>query len=295
METRELRYFIAVAEELHFGRAAKRVGIEQSPLSKAIAEMERRLGLRLFVRTRRGTRLTPAGEILLKDARQIMVAVNQARRNMLSIASGHRGQLRIAVSGGLASWRLARLLIDSRREDPGVEVQITHSPFLTQLQELCSGELDMGFTLSPSKDPQLRCVPLWNDSMTGVMRRDHPLSERPSILQLGREVGTLILIGDRSEHGQGLIVDQFLLAQQQIGPIEFVANFECLLTLVSAGYGVGLVAAGLSEQICAPDLVVRPIDICGAKITTFLLQRHSEQSNVVARFIERARKIVERE
>src|SRR6266700_8224129 len=73
METRELRYFVAVAEELHFARAAARVGIEQSPLSKAITEMERHLGVRLFVRTRRSTQLTGVGEMLLEDARRILV------------------------------------------------------------------------------------------------------------------------------------------------------------------------------------------------------------------------------
>src|SRR5882672_7942008 len=96
METRELRYFVAVAEELHFARAAARVGIEQSPLSKAITEMERHLGVRLFVRTRRSTQLTYVGETLLSDARRILAQVDQAQRNMKAAASGRRGRLRIA-------------------------------------------------------------------------------------------------------------------------------------------------------------------------------------------------------
>jgi DNA-binding transcriptional LysR family regulator len=90
METRELRYFVAVAEELHFARAAARVGIEQLPLSKAITEMERHLGVRLFVRTRRSTRLTFIGETLLPDARRILAAVDQARRNIRGAALGRR-------------------------------------------------------------------------------------------------------------------------------------------------------------------------------------------------------------
>jgi DNA-binding transcriptional LysR family regulator len=86
MELRLLRYFIAVAEELHFGRAAARVGIEQSPLSKAITDMERRLGVRLFIRTRRSTQLTYVGETLLPDARRILVEVDQAHRNIKAAA-----------------------------------------------------------------------------------------------------------------------------------------------------------------------------------------------------------------
>ena len=89
METRELRYFVAVAEELHFARAAARVGIEQSPLSKAITEMERHLGVRLFVRTSRSTQLTYVGETLLPVARRILAEVDQARGSILAAAFAH--------------------------------------------------------------------------------------------------------------------------------------------------------------------------------------------------------------
>jgi DNA-binding transcriptional LysR family regulator len=118
METRELRYFVALAEELHFGRAAARVCIEQSPLSKAITEMERNLGVKLFVRTRRSTQLTYAGETLLQDARQILSAVDQARDNIRRVATGRRGRLRIAVCDGLAQGRIAKLVAESVNAPP---------------------------------------------------------------------------------------------------------------------------------------------------------------------------------
>src|ERR1700721_769368 len=101
METRELRYFVAVAEELHFARAAARVGIEQSPLSKAITHMERRLGVRLFIRTRRSTQLTAAGETLLLDARRILAEVDAAQRRLSAVAAGHRGRLRVGLGEDL--------------------------------------------------------------------------------------------------------------------------------------------------------------------------------------------------
>ena len=101
-ELRELYYFVAVAEELHFARAAERVGINQSPLSKAITLMERQLGVRLFVRDRRSTRLTPIGEMLLADARKILAAASQARLSVLAAAEGRTGRLRIAIGDGLA-------------------------------------------------------------------------------------------------------------------------------------------------------------------------------------------------
>src|ERR1700678_3936276 len=123
MELRLLRYFIAVAEELHFGRAAARIGIEQSPLSKAITDMERHLGVRLFVRTRRRTQLTYVGETLLPDARRILAQVDQAHRNIKAAALGSIGRLRIAICDGLAHPRIAKLLAQSREEDPEIDIQ----------------------------------------------------------------------------------------------------------------------------------------------------------------------------
>lgn len=115
MEIRELRYFVVLAEELHFARAAARVGIEQSPLSKAISELERHLGVRLFIRTRRSTTLTCAGELLLHDARRILAQVDQACLNIAAAASGRSGRLRIAVCDGLAYPRIARVLAENKR------------------------------------------------------------------------------------------------------------------------------------------------------------------------------------
>jgi DNA-binding transcriptional LysR family regulator len=120
-ELRELTYFVAVAEELHFARAAERVGINQSPLSKAITVMERHLGVRLFVRTRRSTQLTYVGETLLPDARRILAEVDQASRNIKAAASGRRGRLRVAIGDGLADPRIAGLFAQSRDEDSEIE------------------------------------------------------------------------------------------------------------------------------------------------------------------------------
>src|SRR5258708_23090856 len=146
-ELRELIYFVAVAEELHFARAAERVGINQSPLSKAITVMERNLGVRLFVRTRRSTRLTAIGELLLSHARRILAEVDQARRSLIATASGRKGLLRVALCDGLAHPRIARLLAVSRREDPEVDLRITHSSFRAQLRELPSGSLPSALSL----------------------------------------------------------------------------------------------------------------------------------------------------
>ena len=101
MEFRHLRYFLAVAEELHFARAAERLHIEQSPLSRAIRELEEELGAQLFVRTSRSTRLTLAGKLLMENAPRVLLALDQARESVQAAAHGLHGRLRAALSDGI--------------------------------------------------------------------------------------------------------------------------------------------------------------------------------------------------
>ena len=106
MELRHLRYFIAVAEELHFARAAEKLHIEQSPLSRAIKELEEELGVMLFARTTRSTRLTRAGKLFLEHVQRVFTALEQARDSVQAAANGFDGQLRIALSDGITPSRL---------------------------------------------------------------------------------------------------------------------------------------------------------------------------------------------
>ncbi len=114
MELRHLRCFVAVAEELHFVRAAERLHIEQSPLSRAIKELEYDLGVQLFESATRSTRLTWAGQVFLEDVHRVFATIDQAKANVKSAATGYHGTLRIALSDGIAPSRLAALLAQCR-------------------------------------------------------------------------------------------------------------------------------------------------------------------------------------
>lgn len=124
MELRHLRCFLAVAEELHFARAAERLHIEQSPLSRTIKELEEDLGEQLFVRTSRSTRLTRAGRLFLEHVPRVFSALQQARDSVKAAASGFHGQLRIALSDGITPSRLPTLLAMCRQEEPEVEIRL---------------------------------------------------------------------------------------------------------------------------------------------------------------------------
>src|SRR5688572_11917297 len=114
MELRHLRYFIAVAEELHFARAAERLHIEQSPLSRAIKELEGDLDVKLFERTTRSTRITWAGKVFLDEARHVLSAVEEARTCAKAAARGYMDQVRIGLSHSIAQLRLANLFAQCR-------------------------------------------------------------------------------------------------------------------------------------------------------------------------------------
>jgi DNA-binding transcriptional LysR family regulator len=291
MELRQLRYFIAVAEELHFARAAARVGIEQSPLSKAITEMERNLGVRLFVRTRRSTQLTFVGKTLLPDARRILSQVDQAKRNMKAAASGHSGRLRVAIDDGVADPRIARLISQSRAENSEVDIQILHAPWPVQVRDLHADALDVGFSLIPCDDPELRSLPLWKDPTVLIIRPEHPLAKHASVEHIDAETGALILLGEPVSVGTEATDGWLLSSAQTPKSIEYVTSIELLLTLVAAGYGSGLLSQAQAETHRRPDLITRPLHIRGAIITTYLLHRHDEASSLVDGFAARAQKM----
>lgn len=136
MELRHLRCFFAVAEELHFARAAERLHIEQSPLSRAIKELEEDLGVQLFVRTTRSTRLTRAGTLFLEHVPRVFTALQQARDSVKAAANGFHGQLRVALSDGVPPSRFSTFLALCRQEEPEIEIRLSEVPLAQQIKGL---------------------------------------------------------------------------------------------------------------------------------------------------------------
>src|SRR3989475_4573881 len=136
MEIRHLRCFLAVAEELHFARAAERLHIEQSPLSRAIKELEEDLGIKLFVRTTRSTRLTRAGKLFQEHVPRVFTALQQARESVKAAANGFHGQLRVALSDGITPSRFSTFLALCRQEEPEIEIRLSEVPLTQQIKGL---------------------------------------------------------------------------------------------------------------------------------------------------------------
>ena len=175
MELRHLRYFIAVAEELHFARAAERLHIEQSPLSRAIKDLEYDLGVQLFERTTRSTRLTWAGQVFLDEAHRVLSTLEQAIASTKAAATGYHGTLRIALSDGIAQPWLAALLARCREEEPDVEIRLFEVPLAEQVKGLRGGLYDAGFAHAAEVAKGIVVQSVWSDPLVIAVPARHPL------------------------------------------------------------------------------------------------------------------------
>ncbi|MFJ3777164.1 LysR substrate-binding domain-containing protein [Streptomyces sp. NPDC090075] len=175
MELRQLTYFVAVAEELHFGRAADRLHIVQSAVSMQIQRLERELGAELFDRSPRRVRLAGAGERLLPEARAVLAAAERARA-AVAPPSG----LRIGTSTGLGA-HLDRVLAAFARHAPDVPVELYSLPVAERLARVAGGRLDAAFVRAVEPVPGVRVHPLWPDPLVAALPATHPLAGRPEI------------------------------------------------------------------------------------------------------------------
>jgi DNA-binding transcriptional LysR family regulator len=182
VELRQLRCFVAVAEELHFGRAADRLHVAQPAVSQQVGRLERQVGLRLFDRSSRRVRLTAAGERLLTEARATLAAADRVLAVAADLAAAPTGVLRVGVSHGLAS-RLESVLAGPRAADPAhrFDVEVAQVPVAEQPAALSRGELDLMVTRPVPTRDGLRIVTTWPEPVVAVLPAGHPLAGRPAV------------------------------------------------------------------------------------------------------------------
>ena len=288
MELRHLRCFQAVAEELHFARAAERLHIDQSPLSRTIKELEEELGTRLFVRTTRSTRLTRAGQLFLKHVPRVFATLEQARDSVNSAANGFHGQLRIALSDGITPSRLPALLAQCREEDPEVEVRLFEVLLAQQIKGLHDDLYDAGFSMAEDVGDGIVISPAWEDELMVAVPARHPVLAFKQV-PLKEVLRYPLALGDPAVcEGHARQVDRFLRKLEQEPLIaQRVATFDVMMTLVSAGLALGLAGEAHIASSRDPGVVARRLAGKPLMLTTYLLRRDAEPSEMLTRFIER--------
>jgi DNA-binding transcriptional LysR family regulator len=285
MELRHLRYFLAVAETRHFGRAAERLHIAQPPLSQAIRQLEADLGVALFVRTTRRVALTPAGETFRDDAARILSQLEESSRRVSHYAEGRRGVLRIGVTGSAAFSELPRIARIVERDLPGVALEVSPE-LLTRAQEqaLVESRLDVGVLRPPIFTSGLSCRILARNGFLLALPEGHRLADEP-LVELADLAEESFVTYPRSS--QSVVNDVVLRSCHAAGFTprreHEAAETSTLLALVAAGLGVALVPE--SVRALRLDGVVY-VEVSGAQeLSLGLAWRTDDTSPLLARFL----------
>jgi DNA-binding transcriptional LysR family regulator len=179
MEIRQLRLFIAVAEELHFGRAADRLHMAQPPLSQQIRILEKELGVELFKRTTRSVEITSAGEALLVHARSVIEAVREAEYAAKASGAGMYGRVRIGFAGAATRHLLPQLAREVKSRHPNIELELKGNLYANAAQEaLARGDIDLGFVRLPYSLPGLSYRAIEDENLVCVLPAEHELATR---------------------------------------------------------------------------------------------------------------------
>lgn len=163
IEPRLLRFFIAVADELSFSKAAKRLHISQSPLSYAIKQLEQQIGTSLFERTTRQVALTPAGRVLYEEAQKLLLRHASLQARIQRVSEGYEGEINIGFVGSMLFRGLANLLTELKKQNPNVEYKLQEMNSSTQIHAIERGDIDLGFIHETAAPITLSAVNIWHE------------------------------------------------------------------------------------------------------------------------------------
>jgi DNA-binding transcriptional LysR family regulator len=294
IELRHLRYFVAVAEDLHFGKAANRLGISQPPLSQQILALEREIGARLFERSNRRVELTNAGKLFLKEALEILCKVERAAALAQRIHQGQVGEVKIGFFGSAPFVEeFQRLVFDFLKQHPHVNLVLQEMPTYQQVDAILDGRLDLGFVrpLQPRPTP-IQSVEISRERLAVVMRSDHPLASKDHELSVADLASESLVMYARSI-GSGLyqkIVDLCRDAGYAPNVAQEANATPTMMGLVAAGIGISILPASL-ERLSFEGLKFVLLRDPKAQTAVFLAKRWDDRSALVRHLFQAATRL----
>jgi DNA-binding transcriptional LysR family regulator len=290
VELRHLRYFVAVAEELHFGRAARRLHLSQPPLSQQIRRLEEFLGYALFVRTSRSVALTSAGEAYLERARRTLHTVQRDIEETRRIGAGEVGSLHIGFVGSAMLTTLPRIFGEYRARFPRVQLHL-HESFTSHVAEgLENGSLDAGVLRDGDDRESMTTTELFTEPYVAVLPVTHACAGQKSVSP-GMLRGDPFVYYPRSAGSRAFEKPMTMFEEHGFRPqiVQEASHWLSILRLVGAGLGVS-VAPSCVRRITAEDVVCVPLR--GATVTSAveLAWRAGDQRPIVRQFVELTRK-----
>ena len=259
VELRHLRYFLAVAEEKHFGRAAERLHMAQPPLSAQIKQLEAELGTVLLERTTRKVELTVAGALLMERARQILADVEATQNDVAEVGRGAAGVLRIGFSG-TATYRLMPEIVRVAREFlPLVRLQISGEMLTPQMEEaLLENRLDAAILRPPVQSGEISIEQIQDSRIVVALNRQHPLASETGPVSV-RELANEDIVGyPRGSSVSGVVSEMTRQAGFRPRIVQEATETSTLIALVGAGLGAAFVPGSQSLPLNS-SIVIRPL------------------------------------
>lgn len=286
MELRQLRYFVAVAEHLHYGHAAQALNIQQPPLSQQIQRLEHELGITLFHRTSRRVEITREGEALLEAARRALGEAEHIKVVARGLKDGTAGRLRIGFVTSVMNWGLAARLRQYRERYPGVEVIATQMPVGDQVEALRDNEIDIGFTMATLAFDHLVVRDIAQEPAVVVLPEDHELAGTAGI-SLGqlREETFIAWRTLNSEHIGDFITDACARAGFVPRRSYHGAQSHTTVYMVAAGAGVAILPA-CDRRIDVDGVVFRDLVEPELRITLSVIHHRWHKPPMVDHLVD---------
>lgn len=285
MEIRHLRYFVCLAEELHFGRAARRLAISQPPLSVAIQQLEEYVGARLLTRSSRSVALTAAGEALLPKARVLLNELTLAMEHAQAVGHGRLGRLRMGMVGTMVFCGLPEVVADFESAHPGVQLSLSEMSSAAQIAAVRAGELDLGLVHAMREPEGLRTQRVYSQSLWVCLRSQSPWAnlEQVDLDQLGQE--KLMLVSrEVSPDYHDAVLDVCASLRWRPRSVHGLQHWLSVVALVAQGSGVGLAPEALARA-GLPGVVMRPVLQALPRYDTYAVWREGQDHAALEAFV----------
>ena len=288
----QIRCFVAVAEELHFGRAAIRLNMTQPPLSRQIQVLEHVIDAVLLERTSRSVSLTLAGRSFLPEAKRILKLAESAALVAKRIAAGKTGAIKIGFTAAGAYKFLPLLVKAMRFRLPDVDLSLKEMVSSEQFDELGSGQIDVGLLRPPIARPELAALRVVAEPLVAALPADHDLASKPTLSLKDIDNEPFVMYAPyESRYFYDLLVAEFTRAQVLPRYVQHLSQIHSILSLVRAGLGLAIVPEA-SASLHMEGVVFRPLRIKAAKpVELFLVWRKESDNPLLPAIIDVAREI----
>jgi len=289
VELRQLRYFVAVAEELHFGNAAKRLRVVQPAVSKQVSKLEEELGVRLLERGARGSELTQVGELVLEQARKVIEHAERAVRAANRAAKGEIGRLAVGFISPATLTVLPRVIKTYKDRFPDVELDLLRMPTSVQLAALGEGQINVGFVREPtfSDARDLDALTVLREPLVIALPESHPLASEPRVSLRDLSEDPFIMFSRDLEPG---LFEKYMRVFEDAGfiprIIQETSHVQAILGFVAEGLGLMLVPASL-ENLGRNGIVYRPLELetLSPEVELAVVWRRSDSDPILREFL----------